>query len=70
MGLLEEDVATLKADSTNFKRWQKQQDEAIVEVKESVATTDKKYDAKFDKLLFLAIAQLCLLVVNMAMKGH
>lgn len=56
---IEERVSMLEADSLNFKQWQKSQDAAIRETRECVATTDSKFDSKFDKLMFLLIAQLC-----------
>jgi hypothetical protein len=70
---MEEDIAALKADNINFKGWQKRQDIAITEVRTNVATTDTKFDGKFDKLMFGIITELCatiLVFIAVVMKGH
>jgi hypothetical protein len=69
----DERIAVLETDNINFKRWQKSQDIAITEVRTNVATTDTKFDGKFDKLMFGIITELCatiLVFIAVVMKGH
>jgi len=58
------EVVKCRADIDNLTGWQKSQNGAIHRVEANVVEMDKKFDAKFDKLLYWIMAQLAATIIG------